>query len=69
VNRIPLATVKLRIQPAENSTPAEVINTEAAYLENAIFLGYLISKVALEERNIGSTDQKIPIANNCTDGD
>jgi hypothetical protein len=43
-----LATVKHQIQQAENPTPAVVISTEAASVDNAILLDYLTSKVALE---------------------
>jgi hypothetical protein len=62
-----LATVKRQIQQAENPTPAAVISTEAARVDNAILLDYLTSEVALEEPEIGSTDPNIPIDNNCTD--
>jgi len=62
-----LATVKRQIQQAENPTPAMVISVEAARVDNAILLDYLTSEVALEEPEIGSTDQNIPIDNNCTD--
>jgi hypothetical protein len=62
-----LATVKRQIQQAENPTPAVVISTEAASVDNAILLDYLTSEVALEEPGIGSTDPDIPIDNNCTD--
>jgi len=62
-----LATVKRQIHQAENPTPAVVISTEAASVDNAILLDYLTSEVALEEPEIGSTDPNIPIDNNCTD--
>jgi hypothetical protein len=62
-----LATVKCQIQQAENPTPAEVISTDAACIENAILLHYLTSEVALEEPEIGSTGPNIPIDNNCMD--
>jgi len=62
-----LATVKRQIQQAENPTPAVVISEEAACIDNAILLDYLASEVALEEPEIGSTDQNIPINNNYTD--
>jgi len=62
-----LATVKRQIQQAENPTPAVVISVEAARVDNAILLDYLASEVALEERQIGSTDPNIPIDINCTD--
>jgi len=62
-----LATVKRRIQQAENPTPAVVISVEAARVDNAILLDYLASEVALEEPEIGSTDPNILIDNNCTD--
>jgi len=60
-----LAIVKRQIQQAENPTPAMVISTEAASVDNAILLDYLISEVALEEPEIGCTDPNIPIDNNC----
>jgi hypothetical protein len=62
-----LATVKGQIQQVENPTPAVVISVEAARVDNAIHLGYLASKVALEEPEIGSTDRNMPIDNNCTE--
>jgi hypothetical protein len=62
-----LATVKRQIQQAENPTPAVVISTEAASVDNAILLDHLTSEVALEEPQIGSTDPNIPIDNNCTE--
>jgi len=62
-----LATVKRQIQQAENPTPAMVISTDAASVDNAILLDYLTSEVALEEPEIRSTDPNIPIDNNCTD--
>jgi len=62
-----LATVKRQIQQAENPTPAVVISTEAASVDNAILLDYLTSKVALEEPEIGSTFPNILIDNNCMD--
>jgi hypothetical protein len=62
-----LATVKRQIQQAENPTPAVVISTEAAGVDNAILLDYLTSEVAIEEPEIGSTDPNIPMDNNCTD--
>jgi hypothetical protein len=65
--KTPLAIVKLRIQQAENPTPAVVISGEAACVTNAILLHYLTSEVALEELEFTSTDPHIPIDNNCTD--
>jgi hypothetical protein len=65
--RYTLATVKGQIQQAENPTPGVVISVEAARVDNAILLDYFTSKVALVEPEIRSTDQNIPIANNCTD--
>jgi len=62
-----LATVKRQIQQAENPMPAVVVSVEAAPVDNAILLDNLISKVALEEPEIGSTDPNIQIDNNCTD--
>jgi hypothetical protein len=44
-----------------------VISVEPARVDNAILLDYLASEVALEEREIGSTDPHIPIDNNCMD--
>jgi hypothetical protein len=62
-----LATVKHQIQQAENPTPAVVISVEAAWVDDAILHDYLASEVALEVREIGSTDPNIPIDINCTD--
>jgi len=62
-----LATVKCQIQQVVNPTPVEVISREAAPVDNAILRDYLTSRVALEEPEIGSTDQHIPIDNDCTD--
>jgi len=67
VYKTTVATVKRQIHWAENPTPAEVISTEAARVDNAILLDYLASEVALEEPGIGSTDPYIPIDNNCMD--
>jgi len=61
-----LATVKHPIQQAENPMPAVVISVEAAGVDNAMFIDYLASEVALEDPEIGSTDANIPIDNNCT---
>ena len=55
------------MQQEENPTPAVVISTEAASVDNAILLDYLTSEVALEEPEIASTDPNILIDNNCTD--
>jgi hypothetical protein len=60
-----LATVKRQIQRAKNPTPAVVFSVEAARVDNAIFLDYLASEVALEQPEIGSTDPNMPINNNC----
>jgi hypothetical protein len=62
-----LATVKRQIQQAENPTPAVVISTGSASVDNAILLDYLPSEVALKEHLIGSTDSNILIDNHCTD--
>jgi hypothetical protein len=59
-------TVKPQIQQAEYPTPTVVISVEAAFIENAILLDYLTSKVAHEESEIGRSDQNIPTENNCT---
>jgi hypothetical protein len=64
-----LATVKRQIQQAENPTPAVVISVEPAQVKNAILIHYFASKVALAQPEIGSTDQNIPIHNNCTDNE
>jgi hypothetical protein len=61
-----LATVKREIQQAENPMPAVVISVDAARVNNTMLLEYLTSEVALEEREIGSTDSNIPIHNNGT---
>jgi len=60
------ATVKHQIQQTENPTPAEVISTEAAHVDNSIFLDYLTSLVALEDADIGSCDRNILRDNNGT---
>jgi len=62
-----LVIVKCLIQQPENPTPAKVISMEAAHVDNAILLDYLISKVELEEPEIGSTVPDLPIGNNCPD--
>jgi len=62
-----LATVKCPIQQAENAMPAVVISVEEALVDNTILLDYLTSGVVLEEPEIRSTDQNIPINNRCTD--
>jgi len=61
-----LSSDKRQIQQAENPTPAVVISMEAMRVHNAILLDYLISKVALVEPEIRSTDADILIDNNCT---
>jgi len=62
-----VATVKRQIQQAENTTSAMVIRLVAARVGNGIHLDHLTSEVALEDAEIGSTDPKILIDNNCTD--
>jgi len=62
-----LTTVKRQIQQADNPTPAVVISMEAVFVDNAVLLDFLTSEVALEEPEIGSTDQNIQIGNNCTE--
>ena len=59
--------MKRQIHQVENPTPAVVISTEAARVDNTVLLDYLTSEVDLEEPEIGSTDPNIPIDNNCTD--
>jgi hypothetical protein len=66
VYNITLATVKRQIQQAEKTTPAVVISTAAASVDNAILLDYLTSELALEQPEIGSTDQNIQLDNKCT---
>jgi hypothetical protein len=51
-----LVTVKRQIQQVENPTPAAVISTEAARIDNAILGDFLTTEVALEEPEIGSTN-------------
>ena len=58
--------MKHQIQQAENPTPAAVITTEAACVDNTILLHYLTSEVAFEEAAIRRSDRNIPIDNNCT---
>jgi len=62
-----LATVKHQIQQVENTTPAEVISTEAARVDNAILPDYLTAEIALEEPEIRRTHPNIPIDNICMD--
>jgi hypothetical protein len=66
VYKHPLAAVKRQIQQAVNPTPAVGVNVEAVGVDNAILLDYLTSEVALEELEIGTTDQNIAVDNNCT---
>jgi hypothetical protein len=61
-----LATVKRKIQQAENPRGAVVIGVEAARVDNAIVLQMLTSEVALEEPHIGNTHPTILMDNNCT---
>jgi len=49
--------------------PTMVIIVEAARVDNAIHFDYLTSEVALVEPEIGRTDPKIPIDNNCTNNE
>jgi len=62
-----LGTVKCQIQQAENPTTDMVISTEESRVENAILIDYLTSKVAVNEPEIKSTDQIIPMDNYCPD--
>ena len=62
-----LVTVKCQIRQAENPTTAVVIRVGAACVDNGTLVDYLTSKVVVEEPEIGSTDQNIPINNNCPD--
>jgi len=63
------ATVKHPMQQAENPLPAVVISMEAAIVDNACHLDHLTSEVALGDLEIGSTDQNIPIGNDCMDAE
>jgi len=62
-----LANLKCQIQQAENPMPADVISLNAASVDNVIVLDHLISEVALEEPEIRTRDENIPIANNWMD--
>jgi hypothetical protein len=62
-----LATVKRQSYQAENPMPAMVICVEAAHVDNAMLLDYLVPYVDLEEPEIGSSDPIIQIDINCTD--
>jgi hypothetical protein len=64
VYKYTLATVKRQIQQAENPTLAVVISVEVVPVDNANFLDYLTTEVALEEPQIESTNSNIPIDNN-----
>jgi hypothetical protein len=63
-----VVTVKRQIQQAENPTPAAVITTEAAHVDNSILLHNLTPEVVLQDPDIGHTDPNILIDNNCMDG-
>jgi hypothetical protein len=62
-----LVTVKRQIHREKNPMPAMVLSTEAEGFDNSIPLVYLISEVSLEEPEIGSTDQNMPIHINSSD--
>jgi hypothetical protein len=62
-----VATVKRQIQQAENLMPDVVLSVEASRVDIAVLLEYLSSKVEHEKPEIRTTDQNIPIDNNCTD--
>jgi hypothetical protein len=62
-----LATVKRLNRQAENPTPTMVIRMHAAHADYAILLDYWTTEAAVEEAEIGSTDQNIPIVKHCTD--
>ena len=62
-----LTTVKHQIQQVDNPTPAMVISVDTVRVDNAILLNYLTSELALDESEIWSTDQNIPIDNHCSD--
>lgn len=61
------ATVKHRIEYADNPTPAVVISVEAAHVDNPVLLDYLTTAVMLEETEIGNKDRNIPNGTNCLD--
>jgi hypothetical protein len=61
-----IATTKHQIQEVEDPTPAAIISMEAESVANPIHHYYVTSEVALEEPEIGSSDQNFPIDNNCT---
>jgi hypothetical protein len=62
-----LAAVKHQIQHTENPMSATVCRAEAVHVDSARLHHHLISEVALEESEIGSTNLNLPIGNNCTD--
>ena len=62
-----LATVKHRIQEAENPKPADVLRTEIVSVNNGILLDCLTSEVALEKPRIRCTEPDIPMDNNRPD--
>jgi hypothetical protein len=55
------------MQQVENPMPTAVISTDAACVDNSILVDYWTSEVALEEPEIRSPDEDIPIHNNSTD--
>jgi hypothetical protein len=61
-----LATVNHQIQQADNPTPAVTISSETVCIEDPILHDYLTSEVAIEEREIRSTEANSPIDNNGT---
>ena len=69
VYKITVAPVKCQIQQMENRTPGVAISMEVGYVEDTILLDYLMSKVPLEEPEIGRTDENIPIDDNCSDAE
>jgi len=62
----PVATIMCLLQQAENPMLPVAISVEAARIDNAIYLDYVICKVALVEPEIWSTDPNIPMDHDCT---
>jgi hypothetical protein len=56
-----LAAVKHQIQYTENPMSATVCRAEAVHVDSARLHHHLISEVALEESEIGSTNRNLPI--------
>jgi hypothetical protein len=63
------ATVKRQIQQPEISTAPAVISTDVALVDNAILHHSLTTEVAVEYREIGSTNPINPTVHNCTENE